>query len=88
MVPAVYTNILDTNSKILVYTKPIIPILEDFSSSGHGAMTVEPQATLLQNSLEGEAGPGGVGYATDAEPMEAILSFFLMALSHSSNNQG
>ena len=33
---------------------------------------LKPQATLLQNSLEGEAGPGGVGYATDAEPMEAM----------------
>ena len=53
------------------------PAVQRFS----GAMTVEPQATLLQNS-QGEAGPGGVGYATDAEPMEAILAFFLMALSH------
>jgi hypothetical protein len=35
-------------------------------------MTGSTQATLLQNSLEGEAGPGGVGYATDAEPMEAM----------------
>lgn len=31
------------------------------------------KATLLQNSLEGEAGPGGVGYATDAEPMEVRM---------------
>ena len=29
------------------------------------------EATLLETSLEGEAGPAGQGYATDAEPMEA-----------------
>lgn len=31
------------------------------------------KATLLEKSLEGEAGPGGEGYATDAEPMEVLM---------------
>lgn len=38
-------------------------------STGSGLASLE--VTLLENCLEGQVGPGGNGYATDAEPLKA-----------------